>query len=135
MKDSEWTRILDWPGYRVYQQEVNEAAKTLKLWVRRKRGNRKLICSGCGAKVPDRAIHEVYQREVRDLPWSVYRATVVVELYRLRCPTCGVKAEKVPLLPGNAPFSPKFRAGSGSNPLSRGEIAANLVSGYWERSQ
>ena len=113
MKDNEWTRILAWPGYRVYQQEVNEAANTLKLWVRRKRGNRKLVCSGCGAKLPDTAVHEVYQREVRDLPWSVYRATVVVELYRLRCPTCGVKAEKVPLLPSNAPFSKRFEEAVG----------------------
>jgi len=113
VKDNEWTRILDWPGYRVYQQEVNEAAKTLKLWVRRKCGNRKLVCSGCGAKLPDTAVHEVYQREVRDLPWSVYRATVAVELYRLRCPTCGVKAEKVPLLPSNAPFSKRFEEAIG----------------------
>lgn len=113
MQDNEWTRILAWPGYRVYQQEVNEAANTLKLWVRRKRGNRKLVCSGCGAKLPDTAVHEVYQREVRDLPWSVYRATVVVELYRLRCPTCGVKTEKVPLLPSNAPFSKRFEEAVG----------------------
>jgi transposase len=33
---------------------------------------------------------------------------VVVELYRLRCPRCGVKAEKVPQLPGKAPFSKRF---------------------------
>jgi len=36
------------PGYRVYRSEINEAAKTLRLWVRRKRGTRKLVCSGCG---------------------------------------------------------------------------------------
>jgi hypothetical protein len=33
----------DGPGYRVYRHEINEEAKTLKLWVRRKRGNRKLV--------------------------------------------------------------------------------------------
>jgi len=49
-----------------------------------------------------------YEREVRDLPWSEYRATVVIELYRVRCPDCGVKAEKVPLLPSKAPFSKRF---------------------------
>jgi len=27
----------------------------------------------------------VREREIRDLPWSVYRATVVVEVHRLRC--------------------------------------------------
>jgi transposase len=32
---------------------------------------------------------------VRDLPWSVYRATVIVEVHRLRCPECGVLVEKI----------------------------------------
>ena len=49
-----------------------------------------------------------YEREVRDLPWSEYRATVVVELYRVRCPDCGIKAEKVAQLPSKAPFSRRF---------------------------
>jgi transposase len=78
----------------------------LKLWVRRKRGNKQLVCSGCGQAVS--AIAETYEREVRDLPWSEYLTTVVVELYRLRCPRCGVKAEKVPVLPSKAPFSQRF---------------------------
>ena len=51
MSDSEWTKILGWPGYRVYRSEINEAKKTLRLWVRRKRGNRVLVCSGCGRRV------------------------------------------------------------------------------------
>ena len=51
MSESEWTKILGWPGYRVYRSEINEAAKTLRLWVRRKRGHRKLECSGCGRKI------------------------------------------------------------------------------------
>jgi uncharacterized protein with PIN domain len=32
---------------------------------------------------------------VRDLPWGQFRTTVVIELYRVRCPTCGLKIEKV----------------------------------------
>jgi hypothetical protein len=43
MRDNEFTKILGWPGYRVYRHEIDEAAKTLRLWVRRKQGNRKLI--------------------------------------------------------------------------------------------
>src|SRR5262249_43738339 len=107
MSESEWTKILRWPGYRVYRSEINEAAKTLRLWVRRKRGNRKLECSGCGRRIQQ--IAEIYEREVRDLPWSEYRTTVVIELYRVRCPECGIKAEKVPLLPSKAPFSKRLR--------------------------
>jgi hypothetical protein len=32
----------------VYRQRIDEKNKLLELWVRRKRGNRKLECSGCG---------------------------------------------------------------------------------------
>ena len=95
-----------WPGYRVYQQAINEKAKTLKLWVRRKSGHQKLVCSGCGQRV--QRVHDIYEREVRDLPWSQYRTTVVIELYRVDCPDCGVKAEKIPSLPSKAPFSQRF---------------------------
>jgi len=38
MRDNEFTKILGWPGYRVYRQEIDEAARTLRLWVRRKQG-------------------------------------------------------------------------------------------------
>jgi transposase len=111
VRDSEWTKILGWPGYRVYRSEINESAKTLRLWVRRKGGNRKLVCSGCGKRVHE--IVETYEREVRDLPWSQYRATVVIELYRVRCPDCGTKAEKVEQLPSKAPFSKRFEEAVG----------------------
>jgi len=103
--------MLGWPGYRVYRHEINEEAKTLKLWVRRKRGNRKLVCSGCGRKLTE--VYDTYEREVRDLPCFEFRTTVVVELYRVRCPDCGVKTEKVPQLPSKAPFSKRFEEAVG----------------------
>jgi transposase len=53
-------------------------------------------------------VHDVREREIRDLPWSVYRATVVVEVHRLRCPECGVRVEKIEQLPSKAPFSKRF---------------------------
>jgi len=90
----------------VWRSEIDEPAKRLKLWVRRKRGNRALICSGCGRRV--HGIAAVYEREVRDLPCFEYRTTVVIELYRVKCPDCGLKAEKVPQLPSKAPFSKRF---------------------------
>ena len=111
MRDNEFTKILGWPGYRVYRHEINEAAKTLRLWVRRKRGNRKLICSGCGRKFSE--AHDYNEREVRDLPWGEYRTTVVIEVYRVCCPQCGVKVEKVPQLPSKAPFSKRFEEAVG----------------------
>jgi transposase len=109
--DREFTKILDWPGYRVYRHEIDESGRILKLWVRRKRGNRALICSGCGSKA--RKIEEVRQREVRDLPWRKYQAVVYVEYYRVRCPKCGLKVEEVPQLPSKAPFSKDFEEAVG----------------------
>jgi transposase len=106
LTDREFTRILDWPGYRVYWHEINESTRTLKLWVRRKRGNKVLVCSGCGGRAPK--IEEVRERTVRDLPWRKYQAIVVVEFYRVRCPQCGLKVEQVPQLPSKAPFSRDF---------------------------
>jgi len=106
MQETDWSKVLGWPGYRVYRHEIDEAGKTLKLWVRRKRGNRKLVCSGCGRKLGE--AYDTYEREVRDLPCFEFRTTVVVELYRVRCPDCGVKTEKVPQLPSKAPFSKRF---------------------------
>jgi transposase len=102
----EWTRILGWPGYQVYQCEIDEERKTLKLWVRRKPGTKKLICSGCGRHCGE--IHDATEREVRDLPWSEYTATVAVELHRVRCPQCGPKIERVTQLPSKAPYSKRF---------------------------
>lgn len=90
----------------MYQCEIDQERKTLKLWVRRKRGTKKLICSGCGRHCGE--IHDATERAVRDLPWSEYTATVVVELYRVRCPDCGPKIEKVTQLPSKAPYSKRF---------------------------
>lgn len=104
--DNEFTKILQWPGYRVYRHDIDEKKKSLDLWVRRKRGNRKLECSGCGGKFID--VFDCRERAVRDLPWSEFRTTVHIEVYRVKCPACGVRIEKVPLLPSKAPFSKRF---------------------------
>jgi transposase len=112
LRDNEWTKVLGWPGYRVYRQEIDEQAKTLKLCVRRKRGNRKLTCSGCGRKIAEPA--DATEREVRDLPCFEYRTTVVIELFRVRCPQCGLKTERVDQLPSKAPFSKRFEEAVGS---------------------
>jgi transposase len=97
---------LGWSGYRVYRHEIDEEKRTLKLWVRRKKSNKALICSGCGGRWSE--IEEVREREVRDLPWRKYQTTVVVEYYRVRCPKCGLKVEAMEQLPSKAPFSKDF---------------------------
>ena len=113
MKERDWTKVLGWPGYRVYQVEIDEPGKKLRLWVRRKKAELKLVCSGCGQHVPASRIQEICQREVRDLPCFEYATTIVVETYRLKCPQCGFRAEKVPQLPSKAPFSKRFEEAVG----------------------
>jgi transposase len=132
MAETDWSKVLGWPGYRVYRHEINEQAKTLKLWVRRKRGNRKLICSGCGRKLSD--AYDSYEREVRDLSCFEFRTTVVIELYRVRCPDCGVKTEKVPQLPSKAPFSKRFEeaVGLACESAAVRRVARELIKGkHW----
>ena len=111
MRRNDWTKILGWPGCTVFQQEIDEKAKTLKLWVRRKRGNRRLICSACGRRIAEPA--DTTERQVRDLPWGEFRTTVVIEMYRVRCPDCGLKIERVDQLPSKAPFSKRFEEAVG----------------------
>lgn len=102
-----FTRILKWPGYRVYRHELNEKKKTLKLWVEKKPSRqRQYICSGCGQKLEQ--CYDRREREVRDLPWSVYLVTVVITVCRVNCPQCGVKNEKIEQIPGKSPFSMRF---------------------------
>jgi transposase len=113
MKERDWTRVLGWPGYQVYAKEIDEPRKKLKLWVRRKKAGLKLICSGCGQAVPAGKIQEISEREVRDLPCFEYSTTVVVETYRMKCPRCGFRAEKVAQLPSKAPFSKRFEEAVG----------------------
>ena len=67
MRGNDWTRVLGWPGYKVYRHEIDEPGKRLKLWVRRKRANKLLVCSGCGK--PRGEIVASYEREVRDQRW------------------------------------------------------------------
>jgi transposase len=104
--EQDWTKVLGFPGYRVYKHEIDEQNKHLRLWIRRKRGNQAWQCPECGRRV--REIHEVIERAARDLPCFEYTTSVVVELYRLRCSDCGVKTERMPQLPGKAPYTKRF---------------------------
>jgi len=124
--DREFTKILKWPGYQVYGHEIDEKAKVLRLWVRRKRGNRQIECSGCGRKFTQ--IYDVSERAVRDLPWSEFQTTVFIEIYRVKCPECGVKREKVLQLPSKAPFSKRFEDAVG---LACESAAARQVARQW----
>jgi transposase len=93
--------------------EIDEQDRELRLWVRRKKAGLKLLCSGCEKHVPASTIHEVCEREVRDLPCFEYTTTVVVETYRVKCPRCGIRVERVAQLPSKAPYSKRFEEAVG----------------------
>lgn len=104
--DSDFTTILGWPGYKVYRHEIDEEKRSLRLWVRRKRDNKVLICSNCGGR--GKRIEETREREIRDLPWRKYQTWLIVEYYRVNCPKCGLRTERVDQMPGKAPFTKDF---------------------------
>ncbi len=130
MKERDWTRVLGWPGYQVYEKEIDERGKKLKLWVRRKKAGLKLICAGCGQHVPASRIPEICAREVRDLPCFEYSTTVVVETYRMKCPRCGFRAEKVAQLPSKAPYSKRFEEAVGQACERCGGATGSAANGY-----
>ena len=113
MKEPDWTKVLGWPGYKVYQMQIDEANKQLTLWIRPKKTGLKLICSGCLHHVPVSAIHQVRERKVRDLPCFEYTTVVMVETYRVKCPACGIRVEQVAQVPSKAPFSKRFEEAVG----------------------
>ena len=83
-------------------------------------------CSGCGRRITDPS--DITEREVRDLPCFQYRTTVVIELYRVRCPECGLKIEKVDQLPSKARFSKRFEeaVGEACESASARRVAATV---------
>ena len=83
-------------------------------------GTVKLERSGCGRKFSE--AHDCRERAVRDLPWSEFKTAVHIEVYRVKCPDCGVKVEKVPLLPSKAPFSNRFE-----DAVGQVECSGNVV--------
>ena len=106
MRNRDLTRLLGWPGYRVYKYEIDETAKRLKLWVRKKPVHRGFECSGCGRRV--HAVIGTWEREVADLDCFEYRTTVVLDVNRLDCPECGAKVERVEQVPSKAPYTKRF---------------------------
>jgi hypothetical protein len=81
LTDSEFIKILGWPGYRVYRHEIDESPDPMTLR-RRKRDSRVLRCPSCGPRVHD--IQDIYEREVLDLPCFEFQTGVIIGLYRIR---------------------------------------------------
>jgi transposase len=90
----------EWEGYRVgfvERRRPEEDGKPLAIWVELiRRGDVAMKCSGCGV-VCDR-YHDWEERWVRDLPILGVPTHLLVQRFRVACPTCGPKVEVLPWL-------------------------------------
>jgi hypothetical protein len=66
VRDNDWSKVLGCPGYKVSRHEIDERGKRPRLWVRRKRANKLLDCSGCGKS----RRHEVPSLRAVTLPFG-----------------------------------------------------------------
>src|SRR5262245_2224128 len=87
----------EWEGYSVVACERQEivspykAART-QVWITlMPRPDRLKRCNGCGEAVD--AVHDVYERHIRDLPILDAETWLVVPRCRLNCSRCGHKLE------------------------------------------
>ena len=94
------SRILGLPGYGVYAMEADEASGVLWLSIRPPPATPYYVCGGCGISGGD--VHSWTERELRDLPWGVWRVWLRVEVHRVRCRRCGVRTERLPFVTGKA---------------------------------
>ena len=103
------SRLGCWESYRLESSEKVERAGVgwcvlrLAPLLRRRR-----CCSGCGQVV--RAIHDVAERRVRDLPIFGTPVELIVPRLRLLCPDCGPRIEALSWLPAYARVTARLAA-------------------------
>lgn len=91
------TRLLNachrFPGFVYAGARLDEAAKTIEVDVRPRRGS-KPICSGCGK--PARGYDTLSERRFEFIPAWGFAVLLLYRMRRVECSACGVKVEQVP---------------------------------------
>ena len=108
MPEESLSHILALPGYGVERWKTDKAAGRLTLWVTRTAKAPYRTCRGCG--IGTRHTRDAIERRIRDLPWGPWQVWLVVPVYRVACPRCGVRTERVPFLAGKAPRTARLEA-------------------------
>ena len=83
-----------WEGYRIGKvgRRGSNGEKPVKAWIELLPvAGQPMRCSGCGRFVS--AVHEVWQRWIRDLPLLDAETWLLVHRRRVSCPRCGPKLE------------------------------------------
>ena len=85
-----------WEGYRVGAVQRFAAGvqgPTPQVWIELVHGPGPFVCSGCGEARA--GYHDEEERWVRDLPILDAQTHLLVRRYRVDCPTCGPKLERL----------------------------------------
>ena len=72
---------------------MSEKSKTPEVWIELIRETGLMICSGCGQACDK--VHDWEERWVRDLPILDAQTHLCVQRFRVACPTCGPKVERL----------------------------------------
>ena len=111
MADREFIEALGaWEGFEVSSiaREAHDQLGTIVEIQLRCTDRRAGRCSGCGHWV--REIHDVSERRVRDLPILDAATILIVPRYRLACPRCGPKVERIRWLERYSRVTKRFAA-------------------------
>jgi transposase len=85
-----------WEGYRVGTVQRFAAGvqgATPQVWIELVHTASPFVCSGCGR--PGERYHDGEERWVRDLPILDAQTHLLVPRYRVDCPSCGPKLERL----------------------------------------
>jgi transposase len=101
LPSEEVTALLgEWEGYRVgfvQRHEADEEGAASQVWIELiRRSDGPMICSGCGQACE--RYHDWDERWIRDLPIVDAETHLLVQRFRVACPTCGPKLEHLPWL-------------------------------------
>ena len=86
----------EWEGYRVgfvKRHPPGADGSPAALWIELIRQNEAMVCSGCGGRC-DR-YHDWEERWIRDLPILDAQTQLLVQRFRVACPRCGPKVERL----------------------------------------
>jgi transposase len=109
MPDASVARILQLPGYGVYQHVFDEATQTVTCWVRPTARIPYYCCPSCGIST-QATVGSPTERRVRDLPWGPWQVWLAVEVQTVACRRCGRHRERVPFLAGKAHCTQRLEA-------------------------
>jgi len=109
MPDPIVARILQFPGYGVYQHAFDEGTQTVTCWLRPSAPSPYYCCPGCGIST-QATVGSPTERRVRDLPWGPWQVWLVVEVQTVACRRCGRHRERVPFLAGKARCTQRLEA-------------------------